>query len=79
MKTLKTVSKLDLNILQTSKKGTLILDNNDYTKFGIEGKPFNLSALPKLNSLGELIYEIKFVWRSFSNKNVSDSLYVKLV
>jgi len=38
------VSKSDINVLEVSKKGTLILDPNSYVAFGFEERPFNLNA-----------------------------------
>lgn len=72
MKNLPIVLKEELNILQTSKKGTLVLDCNDFEKFGLEEIPFNLSAVPIINGhTKELIYEIKAAWKhSFSKGNI---------
>lgn len=83
MKNLPIILKDDLNILETSKKGTLILDCNDFKKFGIENRPFNLSALPTINGhTKEVIYEVKYVFKhsfSQSNQNVSGSVYCRII
>ena len=73
MKNLPIVLKKNLNILQASKKGTLILDCNEFEKFGLEERPFNLTAVPVINGhTDELIYEIKAAWKhSFSKGNVT--------
>ena len=76
MKNLPIVLKEDLTILETSKKGTLILNCDDFEKFGLDNRPFNLSAVPTLHynaeKKKELIYEIKAAWKhSFSKGNIS--------
>ncbi|WP_394749464.1 hypothetical protein [Spongiimicrobium salis] len=83
MKNLPIILKSELNILEKSKKGTLILDRNDYSKFGIETRPFGLTAIPKINgATNETMYEIKYVFKhSFSptRGNVSGSVYYKII
>jgi hypothetical protein len=82
MKNLPIVLKEELNILQTSKKGTLVLDCNDFEKFGLEERPFNLSAVPIINGhTKKLIYEIKAAWKhSFSKGNISGgNIYFRIV
>jgi len=81
MKNLPIVLKEELKVLETSKKGTLILDCNDFVKFGIEQRPFNLSAVPTINGhTKEIIYEIKAAWKhSFSNGNISGSIYFRIL
>ena len=81
MKNLPTVIKEELNILETSKKGTLILDCDDFVKFGWIQRPFNLSAVPTINGhTKEIIYEIKAAWKhSFSHGHISSSLYFRIL
>jgi len=85
MKNLPIILKEELNILETSKKGTLTLDCNDFKKFGIEERPFNLSAVPTFHynneKKKEAIYEIKAAWKhSFSKGNISGgNIYFRIV
>lgn len=75
---MKIINKLDLTILEESKKGTLILSNDDYKLFGFENRPFNLTAKPFLNG----VYEVNAVHKhtfSPSKGNVTNTVDVKIV
>ena len=80
---MKIIKKTDLTILEESKKGTLILSNDDFHFFGFESRPFNLSAIPVIDGHTKgLIYQVNSIFRhpfSADKKNMTNTVYVKLV
>ncbi|MFA5296601.1 MAG: hypothetical protein WC389_00155 [Lutibacter sp.] len=83
MKNLKIIIKEDLTILEISKKGTLILNCDDYKLFGFENRPFNLSAVPIVNGhTKKIIYEVKGAYKhtwSQSQQNMSEMGTFKII
>ena len=83
MKNIQIIKKEDLSILEVSKKGTLILNCDDYKLFGFEIRPFNLSAIPIINGhTNEIIYEVKSTHKhsfSQSTQNITNVSYFKII
>lgn len=72
------VERKDLNVFEVSKKGTVIIDPNDFNKLGFAAKPWGLTAKPEKYG-SQIYYNVQAIYKhSFSNGNVVMRTIIKL-